>query len=152
MATPIALSAKNARVEINGAIFANMDWEVDPTTEWLDRSNAEDGGFGTQVADFFDANVTVEGFWDAGNIPHVAPLGIVAGVNVLNVKLYIDFVNLPDLFWLFPIFSIKTAPASAKVKGGMIKQRMEGKNYGTFSYPSLGAPAAAGQSDILLSL
>jgi hypothetical protein len=149
MANPIALSAKNATIDVNGSTFYGMSWECNPETDWLDVTNFESGGFGYQISDIFDCGVTIEGFWDAGNNPHEdLSYNMVAGYTMLNVTLYVDYENFNDLYWTFPYLSVQKVTVGAKIKD-KVMIRVQAKNAGDFSYPGLITPIATDQSSTL---
>ena len=147
---PICLSAKNELITIGGVTLYPMDWDCDPETPWLDSSTGANGGFGTQVADFFDCNASINGFLDfaSGNFPFELAIPLVAGYEIAEMKLWFDYVNFPDMFWYFPFFSIKSVKTPTRVKD-KVNFGFTGKNQGPFQYPSLGEPNADEQTDLL---
>lgn len=133
MAAGTPLSAKNAKVRVNGQTLYAAEWEVEPESTWQDTSNFEGAGFEEQVACLRKAMVTISGWWDSGKNMHDAPLSIQDGQLLTNVKCYVSGTDGP--FWSFAKFSVVGVPVTAKV-GDKIMYRLRGKAQGEFIYPT----------------
>ena len=99
-----AFSAKNARVRINeNVVFEGMKWSVSATNPDIDTTNFEGDGYSDVIASISSAEVSVEGFFNPVNNPHLIPSRIVEGITLFQVSLYLDAIILPNLRWFFPL-------------------------------------------------
>lgn len=131
MGTP--LSAKDAKVRINGNTLFAAKWDVNPETNWLDTTNFESGGYEEQTQGLTKCEVTIEGWYDADTNMHESPLLIFDGASLSNVKLHLVGTSSP--YWSFPDLSVKSVPISSEV-AGLVHYRLIGKGNGIFYYPS----------------
>jgi hypothetical protein len=129
-------SAKNARVQINGANLFAMRWTITVKTDDLDVTNFETGGFGTYFGGIIDADITCDAVWDSvqdpfNNPPAIQPAVILGNGQVgagATVKFFLDFVNL-GVFWSFAGILITSVTQDTDVRG-FIKYSFSAKNAG----------------------
>lgn len=132
MATPIPLSAKDAKVRANNFVLYVAEWEVDPSAGEFDTSNFEGMGFEDAEATLRRATGTVRGFWDAGNNPHSNPPNIKDGATLLNLQLFVADLGSPH--WFFPKYLVLRVPVRAIVTSGIMFE-FHFRNKGLFKYP-----------------
>jgi hypothetical protein len=137
MAAGTPKSAKNAKVRI-GAVGGGQNfvlyaasWKVEPEVNYDDTTSFEDQGFETQAPCVAKATVEISGFFDAGANPYDGPPQIRPGSQI-SAKLFLED-GAPA--WDFPKLDITTAPMTAEVKG-VLKITINGKAWGSFSYPT----------------
>lgn len=133
MPTPTPLSAKNASVRINTNVLVASKWQVTPEAALLDSSNFEGGGYEDQIAGLRKCSFTVEGWYDGANNMHDAPLTLVDGQTLLNVKLYTNTVGGP--FWFFASAIVSGIPITADVHEKILYS-FTAKAKGAFVYPT----------------
>jgi hypothetical protein len=132
MAAFLPVSAKNAKVRLNGTTYTARKWTVTPTVEELDITNFEGAGYADRIAGIYDAEIMVEADWDSANNNFDNPPSIVVGTILLNVVLYLNDTSGP--FWSFPSALITTTPNTADVRG-KVELNFTAKTKGTFTYP-----------------
>ena len=133
MAAGTPLSAKNAKVRVNGSTLYAVKWDVDPTSDMLDISNFEGGGYRNFIEGLKQATVTVEGWWDGGANPFDVPLSIKNGSILTNFRCYVSDTTGP--YWDFPSAIVEGTPMSADV-GMEIKWRFTVRAKGTYTFPT----------------
>jgi hypothetical protein len=130
MAAGTPLSAKNAKVRINGAVLFNTKWTATPESAMLDTSNMEGGGYEDQIAGLSKLDIHIEGWWDAGANPYDEPLNLQNGETVEFV-LYTSDIGSP--FWAGTAL-VKGMPMTADVKD-LVKYTIDMKAKGAFDVP-----------------
>jgi hypothetical protein len=111
--------SKNAVVRIGGNTYAARTWTVTVTAEVLDGMSMEDNGAEHPVAGPIGLEVTITSLTDSGQNPYAAPLNMVAGAMLSDVRLYQSgpasgYWGLPTAF---VVSSSQTADARALMAG-----------------------------------
>jgi hypothetical protein len=127
-------SAKNASVRVNGVVHYATQWDCTPDADELPTDNFEGNGFKQLITGLIGCEVKVEGWFDCSANPYDAPLSLVPGQVLVNLKLYLNTVAGP--FWLFPSFQVLTAPMSGVQVKGLLPFSFSGKANGTFLSPT----------------
>lgn len=127
------LSAKNAKVRIDGAVFTAKSWSVVPKTDKIDTTNFEGGGFAQSIHGIESCEVSVEADWDGDANPFDSPPNVQPNVELVNVRLFISQTTGPC--WVFPLLNVFEAPNSANVREA-VKISFKAEGNGTFTYPT----------------
>lgn len=127
-----AFSARLAQVVVNGThnLLANR-WTVQCKTEEIDVTTWESNRYTKVLPGTVDAEVTVEGFWNAAQNPHQDPPNIRAGATI-NLSLYLNQVG-GDSFD-FATFLVTSVSVEAEVRGCM-RLNFSGRANGSFLLP-----------------
>jgi hypothetical protein len=113
--------SKNAVVRIGGNTYAARTWTVNTTAETLDGMSMEDNGAEHPVAGPVALEVTITSLTDLSQNPYAAPLNLVAGATLTDVRLYQS--GTTSGYWSIPTAyvaaSSQTADARALMAGSV---------------------------------
>ena len=125
------LSAKNAKVRINGATFTAKKWTVTPKADKIDNTNFEGGGFGSNNPGIVEADIEIDADFDGNANPYDVP--IQASTQLTSVHLFINDITGP--FWSFPLLNVYEVPNDAPVREN-VHVNIKGSSTGQFIYPT----------------
>lgn len=130
-----AISTRNGRVMIGAtssttAVLAAR-WSVEFTSDEVDVTNFEGGGFAEWIPSHVDAKVSFDGFYDLSADPfNSASPGLVAG-TIIACRLYMRRTG--NLNFYFPKLSLFNVNVEAGVRDA-VRYSVMGKNLGQFLY------------------
>jgi hypothetical protein len=142
---PQAVSGKYAVFRIGGVpVWGNYSWDVDPTREPVDSSNAEDGEAEIDVAGMVRAMWNVRLLFPAnGTNPFDAPLNLnfLVSPYITDARLYIFTAAGPH--WYFPSSIILGTPDRSEIKGrNEIELRCKARGFYVFPTGNLSVTPA----------
>jgi hypothetical protein len=110
-------SGKGGTALINATELPITDWSVDPTTEIVNFRNSKTGNYSKKESTFKDCDfsITLDHDFDAN--PFAAPLALVPGQTLTNVKLVLNGGSVGTSFWLFPSAIVKGTPQTLEIEG-----------------------------------
>ncbi len=127
------LSAKNAKARIGSGVWATKKWEVRPQITDLDSTCSEDGGHYNGEMGIDKAEVSIEFDFDGNANCYDAPLNLIPGTKLANVKLFLNDLSGP--FWLFAQLNCLETPQTGDVKQ-LLGNTFRGVGSGVFVYPT----------------
>jgi hypothetical protein len=128
------LSAKNAQVRIGSYVFTAKSWRVNPTSDALDITNYEGGGFADFISGIIQAEFTIEADWDSAADPFANPPNIVVGAVLTNTALYTNLASPASAHWSFPSALVTETPFTAVIRETLFTT-VTCKSKGIFQYP-----------------
>lgn len=134
------LSGRTGDVTINGTEVAMTQWEINPNTEIVRFRNSRTNKFSRKEPTFHEASGTITIDFDNDAPWGAAPLSLVQGAKVTNLKLIVTGGTGGTNFWLFPSAIITGTPQSVVIDGKE-QTRINFENDGTFSVPGGATPA-----------
>lgn len=118
---------------VNGTELPITDWSVNPSATILQFVNSLTGKHAKKASTFEDATFSFSFDWDDSNNPFAAPLTIVQGSTITNVKLLLDGPS-GSLYWNFPSAIVVSTPQSMQ-RAGKITTSVNCTADGTFAAP-----------------
>jgi hypothetical protein len=129
--TGIPIAGTEGRFQVNN-LNLNLDgWDVTLEAADLPSENFESNGFREGIFGFLGGEVSAEGFWDAGLAPHANPPNLVAGTDLVNVKLFVRRTG--NRAYNFPSFRLLSVRVNNRADG-MVRVSIRGRSNGTFTY------------------
>jgi hypothetical protein len=128
-----------------GVTLVRSNWRVTPRNPLEDTSNFEGLGFTDQIAVLTGADITVGGWFDAGQNEYDSPPNLIAGrtysVGVDGGGLALFLKDLDGPYFFFPAWIISEPPVTSDVHG-IVLFEFAAKSKSIFYYPS-GQPTSA---------
>lgn len=117
---------------IGGNEVPLINWSVSPTADMVKFMNSKSGGYVLREATFKDCTVSFEIDYDFDANPFAAPTNITVGVELTNVRLYLNGTS--GSYWNFPKLKVIGTPQQLQVTG-KITTKVNCAINGTFAYP-----------------
>lgn len=126
-------TGKNARVQIAPSTFlCGTKWTITDKVEEADLTCFELPRFPTRFPSRRDCEIAIEGFWEDPLTTY--PPHYQAG-EIVAIKIWIDYLNLPNKYYRFPYVFLTSVMTEAEVRG-MVKFTMTGHVQSlTFYFP-----------------
>lgn len=115
------LSGKAGRLYANGSYWKIQKWSVQISTEILDVTHGESGGFGEFIKGVDELKFTVDACHDVGTNPFGT---FVPGTGLALLQLQLD--SDTNNGWIVNDAKIETVKENLQVKGAPVTWRVEG--------------------------
>lgn len=133
-------SGLTATVTVNGTELPIKNWNVDPGMRIAGTDNSLSGGFILRAGSGGKtATVSFVTDFDLDSNPFAAPINLVIGTKLTNLKCYIN--GTAGLFWNFPSVVVSATPQGVQHEGtDMVNVSVTCVSDGTFAYPGAITP------------
>ena len=134
MAIANYLAGITATATLNGTELSVTGWSVTPNATILEFINSKTGLHPVLMSTIMRLRFTLGFDYDTNNQPFAAPLSIVVGSTLTNVKLFLDGTGGSN-FWNIPSALVASTPQSV-AREGKIHTSIECAASGQFAAPA----------------